>query len=66
MEGTIFQTISDFIAKYLPLVVQIVGTFAIIATLTPNKSDDKIVQFIEDIINFLGGNIGKAKNAPTA
>lgn len=66
MEGTIFQTISDFLAKFLPLLVSTVGTFAIIAVLTPNKSDDKIVQFLEDIINFLGGNFGKAKNNPSA
>jgi hypothetical protein len=62
MEGTIFQQISDFIAQWLPVVTSVVGTFAIIATVTPNKSDDRIVQFLEDIINFLGGNFGKAKN----
>ena len=64
MEGTIFQTISDIMTKWFPIATSIIGTFALIAMATPNKSDDKIVQFLEDIINFLGGNLGKAKNKP--
>ena len=63
MDGTIFQTISDFIIKWLPIAVSVVGSFALIATMTPNKTDDKIIQWILDIINFLGANFGKAKNA---
>lgn len=42
--------------------IQIIGAAAVVATMTPNKSDDKIVQFILDAVNFLGGNMGKAKN----
>lgn len=64
MEGTIFQTISELLRTWLPIVTSVVGTFALIAVVTPNKSDDKIVQFLEDVINFLGGNTGKAKNDP--
>ena len=40
----------------------IVGGFAVIASMTPNKSDDRIVQMILDVINFFGANFGKAKN----
>jgi hypothetical protein len=40
----------------------IVGGFAVIASMTPNKSDDRIVQMILDVVNFLGANFGKAKN----
>jgi len=40
----------------------IVGGFAVVASLTPNKSDDRIVQMILDMVNFLGANFGKAKN----
>ena len=40
----------------------IVGGFALIATLTPNKSDDKIVEALLKLINFLGANVGNAKN----
>ena len=64
MEDSIFQIVSDFILKWLPIVTSIVGSFALIATLTPNKADDRILQFILDVVNFLGANIGKAKNDP--
>ena len=63
MEGTIFQAISEFIVAYLPLAVAVTGTFALIATQTPNKTDDKIIQFLLDVVNFLGANFGKSKNA---
>jgi len=46
----------------IPAILQIVGGFAVIATLTPNTADDRILKFILDIVNFLGANIGKAKN----
>ena len=58
-----FQIILDFLSKWIPTALQIIGVFATIATLTPNKSDDRIVQFLLDLVNFLGGNIGKAKNS---
>ena len=57
-----FQVIADFLTQWLPVALQVVGVFAVIATLTPNKVDDKIIQFIMDLINFLGGNFGKSKN----
>lgn len=47
----------------LESIAMIVGGAAVIATQTPNKADDNILQMILDLINFLGGNIGKAKNA---
>jgi len=62
MDGTIFATISTYITTYMPIIVSVVGSFALIATLTPNKADDKIVSFLLQLVNFLGGNIGKAKN----
>ena len=46
----------------LSAVTSIVGGFAILATLTPNKSDDKIVATVMKVINMLGGNFGNAKN----
>lgn len=48
--------------EILSAVASIVGGFAILASFTPNKSDDRIVQMILDVVNFLGANIGKAKN----
>jgi len=56
------QAIVDMIIAYIPIALTVVGTFALIATKTPNKVDDKILQVILDVINFLGANLGKAKN----
>ena len=50
------------IAIALGVVAQVVGSFALIATMTPNKSDDKIVQKIIDVVNILGANVGNAAN----
>ena len=47
---------------WLAAATSVVGSMAIVATLTPNKSDDKIVQKVLSIINFIGANVGKAKN----
>ena len=44
------------------IVVSVVGVAAIVATLTPNSSDNKAVDFLLNIVNALGGNVGKAKN----
>ena len=48
----------------LKVATSFVGTFAIIATLTPNKNDDAIVAKALDFINFFGGNFGRSKNDP--
>lgn len=48
--------------EVLAIVTQVVGAFAIVATLTPNSVDNRIAQVIMDIVNFLGGNFGNAKN----
>ena len=48
--------------QMLSAVGGIVGGFAVIAQMTQNKSDDRIVQMILDVVNFLGANFGKAKN----
>ena len=34
-----------------------------IAAATPNKTDDRILSIVMDVINFLGFNLGRAKNA---
>ena len=56
------DSILSTIATWWPVVTSFVGTFALIATITPNKSDDKIVDMILKVVNFLGGNLGKARN----
>ena len=48
--------------KYLEIAVMVIGTFAAVAAITPNESDNKIAQFLLDLINKLGFNVGNAKN----
>ena len=44
------------------ILTQVVGVAALVATLTPNTSDNKAVDFVLNIINMLGANLGKSKN----
>ncbi len=55
----------SLITKWLPIVTSVIGSFALIAAVTKNKSDDKIIQWALDIVNFLGANFGKSKNSDT-
>jgi len=50
------------ITELLPIISSVIGTFAVVATFTPNTVDNKIAQFLMDLVNFLGGNVGKASN----
>lgn len=52
----------DFLKEYFNIFIEVVGVFALIAAATPNKSDDKIVQVLLNLVNFLGANFGKASN----
>lgn len=52
-------------AHWAPVVFAVVGAFSIIASMTANETDDKIVNWILKIINFAGFNFGTAKNDPT-
>lgn len=52
----------DAIKRWLPLAFQIVGGFAILASITANKTDDKVVDWVLRIINAVGFNFGAAKN----
>ena len=58
----IISVVTGNYVAILSATASIVGGFAVIASLTPNKSDDRIVQMILDVVNFLGANFGKAKN----
>jgi hypothetical protein len=42
--------------------IQFFGAMAMLATITPNKSDDKFIQFVLDAINKAGLNVGRAGN----
>ena len=58
-----FAAIIDNLPTYIELITQVVGVFALVATLTPNTSDNAIVDFILKLINFGGANVGSSKNA---
>ena len=45
------------------IITRVVGIAAIVSALTPNTSDNKAVDFVLSILNALGANVGKAKNA---
>jgi hypothetical protein len=58
-----FAAIIANLPNYLEIITQVVGVFALVATLTPNTSDNAIVDFILKLINFGGANVGSSKNA---
>ena len=52
----------ESIGTILKIAIGGVGVFALIATLTPNTSDNKWAQKLLDILNVLGANFGGASN----
>jgi len=57
------QTLLALLAKWWPAITAIIAACAAVAAITPSRSDDRIIQIIIDIVNKLGLNVGKAKNA---
>ncbi len=57
----------EFITEKAPELIEaammIVGGFAILATMTKNQTDNRILDYILRAINFFGANVGNAKNA---
>lgn len=48
--------------ELLQIVASVVAVASLIATLTPNESDNKIVRRISIVISWLALNVGKAKS----
>ena len=46
----------------ISLLTSLIGVFAIVASMTPNTTDDKVVQVLLTLINKFGFNFGNAKN----
>jgi len=44
------------IAGYLNLVLQIIGIASVIANVTPNESDNKIIKIINNVLNIFAAN----------
>ena len=57
-----FSAFLASLPQYVEIIVQVVGSFALIAALTPNTSDNAIADFLLRLVNTLGGNLGKAAN----
>lgn len=48
---------------WLTAITGVVTAATAITALTPSKSDDKVLNTILKVLNFLAGNVGKNKNA---
>lgn len=48
---------------WLTAITGVVTAATAITALTPSKSDDKVLNTILKVLNFLAGNFGKNKNA---
>jgi len=57
------QTILSAAPTWIVAITGLVTAATAITTLTPTKSDDKIIGVILKVLNFLAGNFGKNKNA---
>ena len=55
----------EIITKWLPIVTSVIGSFALIATMTKNKWDNRVCQLLANVVNFLAANFGKSKNSDT-
>ena len=44
------------------IITSVVGTFALVATLTPNESDNKVADLLFKVIHAFGANFGRATN----
>lgn len=57
------QDLISNLPQYLEIASYIIVAATAITSMTKTKSDDKVVNFIKKILNFLAGNFGKNKNA---
>jgi hypothetical protein len=55
----------DGLSGIIEIIVQLVGVASLVATMTPNESDNKAMDFILNLINMLGANVGKSSNDPS-
>ena len=48
---------------WITAILTVVTAATAITALTPTKSDDKMLDIVLRILNFVAGNVGKNKNA---
>tara|TARA_Y100001937_G_scaffold127927_1_gene201678 strand:+ start:588 stop:767 length:180 start_codon:yes stop_codon:yes gene_type:complete len=56
------EYITNNAEELLQIAASVIAVASLIATLTPNESDNKWVQRISGVISWLALNIGKAKS----
>lgn len=50
------------IDNFFSIATQVIGVFAVIASMTPNEVDNQILDQVAKLINVFGFNFGNAKN----
>lgn len=53
----------DNLYEYFDIVSAVVTLATAVTVVTPTRSDNKVVDFISQLINFLAGNFGRNRNA---
>ena len=57
------DNIINFVNEWYEPILAAIGLFATIATVTPNKADNKIADLLLKAINLFGANFGEAQNS---
>lgn len=53
---------AEKVILWMQILTSLVGTFGLIAAATPTKRDDRVLGKLLKVVDFLGANIGAAKN----
>ena len=56
------QYITENAEQLLQIAASVIAVAALVATMTPNESDNKWVQRISGVVSWLALNVGKAKS----
>lgn len=63
LEAIPMDFIFDNVNNFFDIALKLVGAFAVVASMTPNETDNKIADQALKLINLLGFNFGNARNA---
>ena len=56
------EYITENAEMLLQIAASVVAVASLVATMTPNESDNKIIQKVSTVISWLALNVGKAKS----
>jgi len=56
------QYITENAEQLLQIAASVIAVASLVATMTPNESDNKWVQRISGVVSWLALNVGKAKS----